>query len=61
MTTGELTNADTPARPVGFERHDHANCISSALAAAEAEALTPLHEDNEWCISVEPDVPCEGE
>lgn len=48
MTSGERTDADTPSHPVGFETHDHASCISSALIAAEVRSkeeglrLTPV-------------------
>lgn len=36
MTSGGEAPNDAHPDPVGFETHDHAGCIASALAAAEA-------------------------
>ncbi len=36
MTSPDRTGQTAPADPVGFERHDHASCIASALAEADA-------------------------
>ncbi|APE45963.1 Fur family transcriptional regulator (plasmid) [Sulfitobacter alexandrii] len=37
MTRREKSSGDT-ARPLGFERHDHASCIATALAEAESRS-----------------------
>lgn len=48
MTSKESDGAILPATPVGFARHDHAHCVETALAAAEARCaeeglrLTPV-------------------
>lgn len=36
MTSSDNASKSTASEPVGFERHDHAGCIASALAAADA-------------------------
>ncbi|UOA30198.1 transcriptional repressor [Pseudosulfitobacter sp. DSM 107133] len=36
MTSGSQTDRETPSDPVGFDKHDHAGCITTAVAAAEA-------------------------
>ncbi len=35
MTSGAKAGNDQLSNPVGFETHDHANCINAAVAAAE--------------------------
>lgn len=39
MTSGELQLSTGIADPVGFDEHDHGNCVETALAAAEAHCL----------------------
>ncbi|MBJ6370631.1 Fur family transcriptional regulator [Sedimentitalea arenosa] len=36
MTTGDQTESDRLPDTVGFEQHDHADCIKTAVAAAES-------------------------
>lgn len=36
MTSGTHAEHDLSTDPVGFDTHDHASCISAAIAAAEA-------------------------
>ena len=36
MTSGASAGTDPLSDPVGFETHDHANCIDTSVAAAEA-------------------------
>ncbi|MEN8659548.1 transcriptional repressor [Marivita sp.] len=40
MTSGGEAAKFPPTDPVGFESHDHAGCIASALAAAEAHCAS---------------------
>lgn len=35
MTSGAQTKSDPPTDPIGFQTHDHTNCIHSAITAAE--------------------------
>lgn len=40
MTSGIKNEHELPTDPVGFKRHDHANCIDTAIAAAEAHCAS---------------------
>ena len=40
MTSAARTGSDLPADPVGFGTHDHAGCIATAIAAAEAHCAS---------------------
>jgi Fur family zinc uptake transcriptional regulator len=40
MTSGSPTAPEDAAAPVGFARHDHANCVTGGLSAAEARCTS---------------------
>ncbi|OAN67891.1 Fur family transcriptional regulator [Sulfitobacter sp. EhC04] len=40
MTSRSQTDLGSPSDPVGFDKHDHADCINTGVAAAEAHCAT---------------------